>query len=128
MSLFGSRATPTEVFYVVQSTGARGRREHRLASVLYEMRPDAHTELARLSAAHPGALPYTFRAYIGRSHEAIARRCRGFRFCPGGAAHPRRVCMSGWKNLWLLRPWDLAWNSARSAFLKSASASAPSSG
>jgi hypothetical protein len=54
MSLSGSRAAPTEVFYVVQSTGARGRREHRLASVLYEMRPHAHTELARLSAAHSG--------------------------------------------------------------------------
>jgi hypothetical protein len=54
MSLSDSRATPAEVFYVVQSTGARGRREHRLASVLYEMRPHAHTELARLSAAHPG--------------------------------------------------------------------------
>jgi hypothetical protein len=54
VSLSGSCATPAEVFYVVQSTGARGRREHRLASVLYEMRPHAHTELARLSAAHPG--------------------------------------------------------------------------
>ena len=54
MSLSGSRAAPAEVFYVVQSTGARGRREHRLASVLYEMRPHAHAELARLSAAHPG--------------------------------------------------------------------------
>lgn len=54
MSLSGSLATPADVFYVVQSTGAPGRREHRLASVLYEMRPHAHTELARLSAAHPG--------------------------------------------------------------------------
>jgi hypothetical protein len=54
MSLAGSRATPAEVFYVVHSTGARGHREHRLASVLYETRPHAHTELARLSAAHAG--------------------------------------------------------------------------
>jgi hypothetical protein len=53
-SLSGSRAAPAEVFYVVQSTGERGRREHRLASVLYETRAHAHTELARLSAAHPG--------------------------------------------------------------------------
>ena len=53
MRLSGSIATPAEVFYVVQSTGAPGRREHRLASVLYETRPQAHTELTRLSATHP---------------------------------------------------------------------------
>jgi hypothetical protein len=53
-SLPASCAAPAEVFYVVQSTGARGRRDHRLASVLYETRAHAHTELARLSAAHPG--------------------------------------------------------------------------
>jgi hypothetical protein len=53
MSLSGSLASPADVFYVVQSTGAPGRREHRLVSVLYEMRPHAHTELARLSAVHP---------------------------------------------------------------------------
>lgn len=54
MNISGSLATPADVFYVVQSAGARGRREHRLASALYETRPHAHTELARLSAAHPG--------------------------------------------------------------------------
>ena len=54
MSLSGSLAAPADVFYVVQSKGAPGRREHRLVSVLYEMRPHAHNELARLSAAHPG--------------------------------------------------------------------------
>jgi hypothetical protein len=54
MRLSGSLPTPAEVFYVVQSTGAPGRREHHVASVLYETRAQAHTELARLSAAHPG--------------------------------------------------------------------------
>ena len=54
MRLSGSLATPAEVFYVVQSTGAPGRRDHHLASALYETRVQAHTELARLSAAHPG--------------------------------------------------------------------------
>jgi hypothetical protein len=54
MRLSGSLPTPAEVFYVVQSTGAPGRREHQVASVLYETRAQAHTELARLSAAHPG--------------------------------------------------------------------------
>ena len=54
MRLSGSLPAPAEVFYVVQSTGELGRREHRLASVLYETRPQAHTELTRLSAAYPG--------------------------------------------------------------------------
>jgi len=54
MSLSASLTTPADVFYVVQSTGALGRREHRLSSVLYETRPDARAELVRLSAAHPG--------------------------------------------------------------------------
>jgi hypothetical protein len=39
-----------------------------------------------------------------------------------------RTCIPGLKNLWLLRPWDLAWNSARSAFFNNVSASAPSVG
>jgi len=51
MSLY---AAPADVFYVVQSTGAPGRREHRLSSVLYETRPHARAELLRLSAANPG--------------------------------------------------------------------------
>ena len=54
MRLSGSLPTPAEVFYVVQSTGAPGRRDHHLASALYETRVQAHTELARLSVAHPG--------------------------------------------------------------------------
>jgi hypothetical protein len=54
MSLSGSFTTPADVFSVVQSTGSLGRREHRLASVLYEARTDASTELLRLSVAHPG--------------------------------------------------------------------------
>jgi hypothetical protein len=54
MSLSGCLATPPDVFYVVRSTGAPRRREHHLASVLYETRPHAQTELARLNAAHPG--------------------------------------------------------------------------
>jgi hypothetical protein len=49
----GSLPPLAEVFYVVQSTGAPGRREHHLASVLYETRAQAHTELARLSGARP---------------------------------------------------------------------------
>ena len=54
MSLSASQTIPAEVFYVVQSTGVLGRRAHRLASVLYETRPQAHNELARLTAARPG--------------------------------------------------------------------------
>jgi hypothetical protein len=54
MSLYALIAAPADVFYVVESTGAAGRREHRLSSVLYETRPHARAELVRLSAAHPG--------------------------------------------------------------------------
>jgi hypothetical protein len=50
----GSFTIPADVFSVVQSTGSLGRREHRLASVLYEARADAGAELLRLSVAHPG--------------------------------------------------------------------------
>jgi hypothetical protein len=45
---------PTEVFYVVQSTGADvGERSHRLSSALYETRLQAETELSRLRTAAP---------------------------------------------------------------------------
>ena len=44
-------ATPTEVFYVVQSTGSLGERNHCLRSALYETRPQAETELVRLRDA-----------------------------------------------------------------------------
>lgn len=54
MSISDPHAMPADVFYVVESTGVPGRREHRLASILYGMRPHANSELARLCAAHPG--------------------------------------------------------------------------
>jgi hypothetical protein len=41
-------AAPTAVFYVVESTAVLGERDHRLCSALYETRPQAQTELARL--------------------------------------------------------------------------------
>jgi hypothetical protein len=47
-------ATPADVFYVVQSSGALGRREHDVSSHLYETHAQAHTELARLKAGNPG--------------------------------------------------------------------------
>jgi hypothetical protein len=51
ISSSASMAPPVEVFYVVQSTGNLGERHHRLRSALYESRPQAETELARLRAA-----------------------------------------------------------------------------
>jgi len=54
ISLSGPFTIPADVFSIVQSTGSLGRREHRLASVLYEARTDASAELLRLSVAHPG--------------------------------------------------------------------------
>jgi hypothetical protein len=54
VSLAGALVTSADVFYVVQTTtGAPGRREHRLASILYEARAHADAELARLCAARP---------------------------------------------------------------------------
>jgi len=44
-------ASPAEVFYVVQSTGKLGQRDHRLRSDLYETRPQADAELTRLRHA-----------------------------------------------------------------------------
>lgn len=46
--------TPVEVFYVVQSMGIVGERNHRLRSDLYETRPQAEVELALLRHADSG--------------------------------------------------------------------------
>lgn len=43
-----SGSGPSDVFYVVQSTGLSGDREHRICSALYQSRPQAETELLRL--------------------------------------------------------------------------------
>jgi hypothetical protein len=45
--------TPLEVFYVVQSTGVPGERNHRLSSALYETRRQAEDELSRVRTAEP---------------------------------------------------------------------------
>ena len=47
-------AAPREVFYVVESTGIVGERDHRLRSALYETRPQAQMELVRLRAEVSG--------------------------------------------------------------------------
>jgi hypothetical protein len=39
---------PSDVYYVVQSSGIAGRRDHEVISPLYETRPQADAELARL--------------------------------------------------------------------------------
>lgn len=44
-------APPVEVFYIVQSTGVLGERDHHLRSDLYETRPQADVELAGLRHA-----------------------------------------------------------------------------
>jgi hypothetical protein len=46
-----SAPAPLEVFYVVQSTLVVGERNHHLRSDLYETRPQAEVELARLRRA-----------------------------------------------------------------------------
>ena len=42
-SFSASVAVPHEVFYVVQSKGVLGERDHRIRSDLYETRPQADT-------------------------------------------------------------------------------------
>ena|SRR5688572_14129927 len=53
-SFSASVAVPVEVFYVVQSNGALGERDHHLRSGLYETRLQADSELSRLRAANSG--------------------------------------------------------------------------
>ena len=53
-SLSSAAAPPVEVFYVVQSTGVLGERDHRLRSDLYETRPQADFELVHLRRADSG--------------------------------------------------------------------------
>jgi hypothetical protein len=45
--------SPEEVFYVVHSSSMLGERSHRLSSDLYEARPQADAELARLRQTDP---------------------------------------------------------------------------
>ena len=44
------RTAPPDVYYVVQSSGTVGRRDHRVISPLYETRSQADEELTRLRA------------------------------------------------------------------------------
>jgi hypothetical protein len=53
-SFCAAAAPPLEVFYVVQSTGVLGERDHRLRSDLYETQPQADVELAGLRHADSG--------------------------------------------------------------------------
>jgi len=53
-SFCAAAAPPVEVFYVVQSTGVLGERDHRLRSDLYETRPQADVELGALRHADSG--------------------------------------------------------------------------
>jgi hypothetical protein len=43
-------AAPPDVYYVVESSGKIGRRDHHVISPLYETRSQADGELARLSS------------------------------------------------------------------------------
>lgn len=51
-SISGPVTAPADVFYVVESVGPAGKREHRMSSVLYETRLQAEAELARLLKAN----------------------------------------------------------------------------
>jgi hypothetical protein len=47
---------PADVYYVVQSSGKVGRRDHQMVSALYETRPQADAELARLRGEKKGVV------------------------------------------------------------------------
>jgi hypothetical protein len=47
---------PSEVFYVVETWSSARKREHQTCSVLYETRPQAEAERARLTQANPGRI------------------------------------------------------------------------
>ena len=52
-------SVPIDVFYIVQSKGDRGERDHLLRSVPYETQAQAETELGRLRGADvTGAASY----------------------------------------------------------------------
>ena len=54
MSFATSAPPPVEVFYIVHSKGLVGERDHRLCSLLFETRPQAAVELARLRETDSG--------------------------------------------------------------------------
>lgn len=47
---------PCEVFYVVETSISSRKHEHRTCSVLYETRPQAEAQRARLTEANPGKI------------------------------------------------------------------------
>ena len=51
MSFPAAAAPPVEVFYVVQTKGIPGQRDHTLRSILYETRSQANVELDRIRHA-----------------------------------------------------------------------------
>ncbi len=54
MNISAPAAAPVDVFYVVQSAGIVGERNHRLRSDLYETRPQAEAQLVQLRHADSG--------------------------------------------------------------------------
>jgi hypothetical protein len=48
------QVAPADVFYVVESTGVLGAREHRVQSALFESRLHAEAQLRRLNDANSG--------------------------------------------------------------------------
>ena len=111
MTLPGSLTAPADVFYVVQSTGTLGRREHRLASVLYETRPLAQAELVRLTAVHPGDYAiWKSTTYIEPPQWGYAViRADGAVVPPGaGLDNPPRSECAGWsiERVRAVRAWS----------------------
>jgi hypothetical protein len=51
-----SAIAPSEVFYVVETSGSARKRMHQTCSLLYETRPQAEAQRAQLTEANPGKI------------------------------------------------------------------------
>ena len=76
---------PIDVFYVVQSSGVVGRRDHKVVSVLYETRTQADAELARIRSMRSGA---TLSVWMRTTHIEPAQWLSDVVLADGTVIHP----------------------------------------
>lgn len=80
--------TPLDVFYVVDSIGPPGKRDHKVRSVLFEKRTDAEAELARLRAADPNG---TYDVWHAATYIEPAAWAYDVLLADGSLIHPQRT-------------------------------------
>ena len=82
---FGPTA-PVDVFYVVQSSGVVGRRDHKVISPLFETRWQADAELARIRDLRQGAV---LSVWMRTTHIEPAQWLADVVMADGTVIHPR---------------------------------------